>query len=565
MNYVLKSKLPRFFAILALIVLIVPMTARVSNAGTLAVGATPASQEPIVITVADQPIVASPRGDQSLALAAPPDAPATLDPAFARDIGTTFIVRQLFRGLTRLDNDLQPVPELADRIEISGNGLIYMFHLREAAKFQDGSQITASDVVFSLTRALDPRIAGEDASQLGGPTFLAGIEGAGELISGQTGELSGISALDEQTVEIRLARSESTFLMKLASVPASVVDAEQVRASSEWWAAPNGSGPFRLAEWIQGERLVFQPSEHYFAGLPALTSVEFRLGQNAAQPFNLYQAGEIEIASVDLTGIERVLAPESGLSEEVVVTPQFALEYVAFRTDVEPMDDPHIRRAVQFGFDKEKIASVAFDGHVEAACGLIPTGMLEVDWPCNDLPFDLEAAKSEIALSRYGSAENVPPIEIYIGLSGAGRTMADVFRDSLEQNIGLQVDVVAIELPQFLSGLYSHEYPAYEVYWSADYPDPESLLWTLFSSESKDNYTDYHNQRFDDALANAAAEQDPAKRIDFYVEAQQILVDDAVILPLYYDVSYTVVKRYVEGLEVTPIGILGLERIWLER
>jgi oligopeptide transport system substrate-binding protein len=565
MNCVLKPKLARFFAILALIVLIVPMTAHVSNAGTRASDATQALLEPIVITAEDHPIEASPQGDQSLALAAPPDAPATLDPAFARDIGTTFIVRQLFRGLTRLDIDLQPVPELADRIEISGDGLIYTFHLRDTAEFQDGSQITASDVVYSLTRSLDPRTAGGDASQLGGPTFLAGIEGAGELISGQAGELSGISAVDEQTVEIRLTRPESTFLMKLASVPASIVDAEQVQSSADWWSAPNGSGPFRLAEWFQGERLVLKPSEHYFAGLPTLTSVEFRLGQNAAQPFNLYQAGEIDIASVDSTGIEQVLAPESGLGEEVVVTPQFALEYVAFRTDVEPMNDPHIRRAVQLGFDKEKIASVAFDGHVEAACGLIPNGMLGVDWPCNDLPFDLEAAKSEIALSRYGSAENVPPIEIYIGLSGAGRTMADVLRDSLGQNIGLRVDVIAIDLPDFLDGLYSHEYPAYEVYWSADYPDPKSLLWTLFSSESKDNYTDYHNQRFDDALANAAAEQDPAKRIDFYAEAQQILVDDAVILPLYHDVSYTVAKRYVEGLEVTPIGILELERIWLER
>jgi ABC-type oligopeptide transport system substrate-binding subunit len=208
---------------------------------------------------------------------------------------------------------------------------------------------------------------------------------------------------------------------------------------------------------------------------------------------------------------------------------------------------------------------VTFDGHVEETCGLIPNGMLGVDWPCHDLPFDPNAAKAEIALSRYGSAEKVPSIQIYIGLSSAGRTMADVLHDGLEQTTGLQVDIIAVGLPEFLAGLYTLEYPAYEVYWSADYPDPESLLWTLFSSESKDNYTDYQNQQFDDALAQAAVEQDPAKRAIIYGEAQQILVDDTVILPLYYDVAYTVVKPYIKGLEVTPIGILGLERIWLER
>jgi oligopeptide transport system substrate-binding protein len=565
MNRVLNPKTTNYFAIVALLVSIATVVRHASTAQSFADDATPGSGTPIVIIAEDQPIMARPRGDQSLVLAASLDVPATLDPAFARDIGTTFIVRQLFRGLTRLDEELQPVPELADRIEISANGMNYKFHLRDAAKFQDGRQITAGDVVFSLTRALNPRTAGGDASQPGGATFLADIEGAAELMAGRTSELSGIAAIGEQTVEIHLARPESTFLMKLASVPASVVDANHVQSSSDWLTAPNGSGPFQLAEWSQSERLVLEPSKHYFAGMPALTSVEFKLGENAAQPFNLYQAGAVDIASVDLTGIDQVLSPESGFSEEVVVTPQFALEYVAFRTDVAPMDDAHIRRAVQLGFDKDKIASVMFDGHVEETCGLIPKGMLGVDWPCNDLPFDPEAAKSELALSGYGSAENVPPIEIYIGLSGTGRTMADVLHDSLELNIGLEVDVIAIDLPSFLGGLYSHEYPAYEVYWSADYPDPESLLWTLFSSESKDNYTDYENQRFEDALARAASEQDSAKRADFYAEAQQILVDDAVIMPLYYDVTYTVVKPYAKGLKVTPIGILGLERIWLER
>jgi oligopeptide transport system substrate-binding protein len=525
----------------------------------------PKTGSPQLITAVDQPITSNPLGDQTLKLAAPIDAPATLDPAFVRDVGTTFIARQIFRGLTRLDDSLQPVPELADRIEVSADGLTYTVHVRENAAFQNGAKITAQDVVFSLTRAMNPETAGGDVSQLVGPTFLSGIEGANDLLSGQSSELAGVVALDEQTVEIRLAEPESTFLMKLASIPASIVDSDQVESDSNWRLAPNGSGPFRVAEWIEGERLLLEPSEHYYAGTPALTSIEFRLGRNASEPYNLYQRGQIDVAAIDLFSIDRILAPESGLSEQVVVTPQFALEFVAFRTDVAPMDDPHIRNAIQLGFERTKIPGVTFDGHVGQICGLIPNGMLGVDWPCESYPFDPEAAKEEISKSRYGSVEEVPPIEIYIGVTAAGRTMSDVLRDDLAQNVGLQVTVIAVDLPEFLSGLSKRDYPAFSVYWSADYPDPESLLWTLFSSESKDNYTDFRNQKFDDALERASNEQDLANRINDYAEAQQLLVDDAVILPLYNDVSYTLVKPFVKGLVVTPIGILGLERIWLER
>jgi oligopeptide transport system substrate-binding protein len=558
----IRSKL---FVTVAIIAILSSFVATGSRSQSYAQGATPASGDTTVITAADQPIKANPSGDQTLVLAAPPDAPATLDPALTRDIGTTFIVRQIFRGLTRLDDTLQPVPELADRIEISGDGLVYSFHLREIARFQDGRQILAQDVAFSLTRALDPQTAGGDVTQLGGPMFLGNIVGAAELEAGRTADLTGISVMDDATIEMRLARPDSAFLMKLASVPASIVDADRVRGNSDRWLNPNGSGPFQLKDWTQGERLVLEPSATYFAGTPAMSSIEFKLGQKAARPLNLYQAGQIDVASIEIEGIDQVLAPESGLSAEIVVTPQLALEYIAFRTDVAPMDDPHIRRAVQYGFDKDKVASVMFDGHKAKTCGLIPSGMVDADFPCVDLPFDPGAAKVEIALSRYGTVENVPPIEIYIGLPGIGRTATDVFKDDLEQNTGLQIDIVALDLPEFYGGLFNHEYPAYEVYWSADYPDPESLLWTLFSAMSKDNYTDYESRLFDDALEQAASEQNAVDRADHYAEAQQILVDDAVVMPLYYDVAYTLVRPYVKGLTVTPIGILGLERIWLER
>jgi oligopeptide transport system substrate-binding protein len=521
---------------------------------------TPVAGSPLVITARDETFSPTPRGDQTLHLAGSPLGIETLDPALSQDLGTSFVVRQIFRGLVAFDSDLQPVPELADRIKISADGLTYTFRLRDSVKFQDGAQIRASDVVTSLTRALDPATAGGDGSLLGGPAFLSDIDGASDLLSGNANELSGVREVDDRTVEIRLAQPQSTFLMKLASVPASIVERTQVAQGADWWHEPNGSGPFRLAMLSDGTEIQLAPSEYWFEGAPPLKEIDIALGQGALQPFNLYQAGQIDVSPVDLNGVDRALAPEAGLSDQIVVTPQFALEYVAFNINEAPMDDPHIRRALQLAFPEDKIATVTFDGYVAKPCGLIPSGMLGVNWPCNEQSFDIDAAKEEIAKSKYGSVDQVPPIEIYT----AGSNSTEAFRDSVEQSLGLKIDVITVDWNEFLQGLADHAYPAYSIYWSADYPDPESLLWTLFSSESKDNYIGYHNALFDDLLNKAASEPDSGARIEIYSKAQQMLLDDGVVMPLYYDVSYTLVRPYVKGLDVTSIGILGLEHVWLE-
>jgi ABC-type transport system substrate-binding protein len=348
--------------------------------------------------------------------------------------------------------------------------------------------------------------------------------------------------------------------MKLASAPASIVDPADVSRGGDWWRTPNGSGPFRVSEWAPDEYLTLVRSGSFYGGAPPLERVEIRLGGNALQPFNLYEAGEIDVTGVDITAVDRVMAPESGFADQVTVTPLFAVDYIAFRTDVEPFDDPAIRRAIQLGFPRHKIAEVSYDGYVSPAAGLVPDGMLGVDWPVEVPGYDLEAARQAIAESSYGGADSVPPIRIHV----SGYAGAEALRDVLKRDLGLTVEIIDVDWSEFVLGLSRRSYPAYELYWGADYPDPESLLLILFGSGRADNYVDFANEEFDDLLAQAAAEQDVDQRIDIYNRAQQVLVDDNVILPLYYDVAYTLARPEVKGLTVTPLGILGLESVWLE-
>ena len=220
-------------------ILIFSLVAAVPSGG-VAAQATPSPDGSVVIEAQNRVKVSNPTGVQELRLAGTTIDPAPLDPAFARDVNAAFMTRQVYRGLMRFDDSLQPVPELASRVEISADGLTYLFHLRDDALFADGSPITADDVVFSLTRALNPATAAELGIALAGPSYLNDILGADALVRGETTELEGVRALDERTVEIRLKAPRATFLMKLASSPAAIVDQNDVAAASSSSASNSG-------------------------------------------------------------------------------------------------------------------------------------------------------------------------------------------------------------------------------------------------------------------------------------------------------------------------------------
>lgn len=499
--------------------------------------------------------------DGVLRLAGPTDL-QTLDPAKAKDLGTLFLVRQIFSGLTRLDDNLQPVPALAEKIDVSDDGLTYTFTLRKNARFQDGTDISAEDVAFSLTRALDPATTNGDASLLAAPTFLADIVGARELLSGGASQLSGVTVIDDLTVQIELTEPRSTFLMRLATGPASIIDQDDVETGDDWWSAPNASGPFVVDHFDIDSEMVLKPNGDFYDGKPELDRVQILLGPNALQPTNLYQTGSIDVAGVSFFSLDRALDPASDLYPDLQQSDLFAVEYLAMRSDVEPLNDPNIRKALILGFPREMVANVSFDGRVAPALGFIPNGMLGQDtWPVDGWDYDLEAARQAILDSSYSSAENVPPITIYA--NGPPDRLIS-FKEVIERDLGLQIDVVNVEWTEYIATLPKQTYPAYGIYWGADFPDPESLLLTLFGTGQADNYVGYSNPDFDAVLQNAAAEQDPDVRTQLYAQANQILMDDAVVLPFYYDRSYMLVRPWVHGLTVTPLGILSLDKVTVE-
>ena len=510
-------------------------------------------------TVSDRAPGPTPRGEQALTLALGGDLP-TLDPALVRDANSSFLAHQLFRGLVRLDTQLNAVPDLAERIAVSDDGLTYTFTLRPDLIFHNGTPLDAEAVRYSLERATDPTLAGGDGASLPGATYLGDILGAADKLLGRSASLAGLRVLDARTVEIRLGAPKIPFLMKLSYPVAAIVDAKTVRAGGVDWArAPNGSGPFRLVRLTDGQ-IELRRFERFYTGAPVLERVTFLYGEGAGSPMNLYEAGKIDATRVPLSSVDRVLATNSPLHAELTVTPTLSLTYIGFNVTKPPYDDPATRRAFAQAVDRERLTTVGLDGKATLADGIVPATMPGGPWAGRVLSRDLDAARAALA-ARPGGAGSVGGARIY----GAGGQLAVSLRKVYARDLGITLEAIDVPWPTYLVGLSARDYPAFELTWVADYPDPENFLALLFGTGSGENHTGYSNPAVDALLNAAAGERDPARRRDLYLQAQQLILDDAVVIPCYYSTDYTLVKPYVRGLAITPLGVQELDTVWIER
>lgn len=499
------------------------------------------------------------RRDHGLRLAGPVQALETLDPALSRDMSTNFLVRQICRGLMGYDEQLLPVPELAESVEVSDLQAMYTFTLRSDARFHDGRAIEAEDVSWSFVRALHPATAEAAGLPLSGTTFLGDILGAEDVMSGESDTLSGVEVLDSRTLRIGLRGPSTTFLMRLASAPASVLDRHQDTTAPNWWTALNGSGPYRIASLEPASSIGLQAVESWQGSAIPVSDVNIRVGLAASAPENLLQNGDIDLLDdAHPALVPLLLDPATELTGyQFWETAQFALSYIAFGGREAPLDDIHVRRAIQLAFDVPAYLDAAVGDSVIRPEGVIPPGVLGRAWRVDVPAANLEAARREISASAYGTPENVPPIRIH----AADINPVEALRDLLSRDLGLRIEAVQVNWGDFLDGLAAREWDAYSLFWGMDYPDPEALLAMLWESTSADNYTGYRNDEYDAILAASTHEPDEIVRQGLYMDAQQLLIDDVAVIPLYVPRRYTFARPGFSQVPVTPIGLMGLEKL----
>ena len=477
------------------------------------------------------------------------------DPATTHGSGDKLV----FSGLVALDPRLNLIPDLASDWQVSPDGTTYQFTLRSTAKFHDGRAVTSQDVIYSFERAADPKTQSSSVM-----TYLGDIVGVKEMHSGQADHISGLKAVDEHRLEVRIDAPKPYFLLKLTYPTAFVLDKANVESGPDWVRRPNGTGPYKLVSWKSNQEIVYQANQDFYLGPPPIPYVLIRL--YSGDSLALYETGDVDMTGVYSSTVDRFLDPAEPMHAELHTGVSLCTGYVEFDATRPPFDDLKVRQAFSMAFDRQKYIDVVMHGHALPAEGLYPPGLPGYNTSLKGLPFEPARARQLLSESKYGGATGLPPI-VYTD-AGFGSYVdpgVSAMAQMWKQYLGVEIRIENIEPNFYLDQIFSgHHGQLLGSGWCADYPDPENFADALFHSGSEQNTGGYSNPALDRLLEAARVEQDVTKRIGMYQQAEQMLVDDAAALFTVHSLSYTLVKPYVKGFVPTPIDI-SLERyMWLE-
>ena len=490
--------------------------------------------------------------------------PPTLDPHLTTDATSATIIVEVFGGLVTIDTNLDVVPDLAESWDISDDGRVYTFRIRPDATFHDGKPVTAEDVRWSLERATDPLTEAPNVDQ-----YLGDIVGVDAKIAGDSLTISGVRVINELTIEITIDQPKSYFLAKLTYPTAFVLDRENIEASPKnWFRKPNGTGPFRLTEYKVGETMILSRFEGYHLGPAKLAEVEMILSGGTSML--MYENDEIDIAGVGLADLDRLLDPNHSLNAELRrAAPSFSIQYIGLNVNEPPLDDRKVRQALNLAIDKQEIATIVLGDQVVQATGILPPGFPGFSQSVKGYGFDPERARQLLRESKYGDdLDNLPTITITTpGSFGANVSLdMEVVLSMWETNLGIKTEFQQTEFATFLKDLNKRRFQMFDIGWIADYPDPENFLDILFYSDSSNNHTNYNNPEVDALLEQARVERDETLRFSIYNQVEQMILDDAPWIPLWYSGErYLLVKPWVHDYLQTPLIIPKLRHVYLTK
>jgi len=481
--------------------------------------------------------------------------PLTLDPAVSGEMTSHEYIMQIFGGLVCPGDKLEPAPDIAQSWQVSKDGTTYTFYLRQDVRFHDGRQVKADDFKYSWERACAP-----ETRSLTAATYLGDIVGVKAVLSGKTKEISGVRVVGDYTLEVTIDAPKAYFLSKLTYPTAFVVDRANVEHGGEWWRSPNGTGPFKLKQWEEGKLLVLEKNELYYRELARVNLVAFQLWGGV--PMNMYETGEIDVTGAGIDYIEKVTDEAGPFYPDLMVVPELSFSYIGFNAIKPPFDDANIRRAFSQAIDKDKLVSLVSKGMMRRADGILPPGMPGYNEKLLGLDYDIDRAKELIANSRYGDVSQLPPITITtMGWGGLISPELEAVIHQWRENLGVEVKVRQLEPDRFFYYLGEEKDEMFYIGWVADYPHPQDFLDVLFHTGADNNYGEYSNPEVDALLDGAGVEQDSELSLALYQQAEQLLVKDAACLPLWFGQNYILVKPYVEGYRLNPLGFAMLNEV----
>jgi oligopeptide transport system substrate-binding protein len=486
--------------------------------------------------------------------------PKTIDPVLngASDGGD--VINQTFEGLVR-EKSGEIYPGIAESWDVSEDGLTVTFNLRES-NWSDGTPLTAHDFVYSWKRGMDPATASEYAWIW----EYTNIVGAFDAVNGASLDEVGVTAVDDYTLEVQL-ETPTDYIVSLLSfyhfLPTKQ-EAVEAGADGAWAKDPANAvsnGPFKLTAYEIGGGLTLVKNEEYWnADAVKIDRIEGKFIDEASTAYQAYQSGELHfLPDVPSAEIPRLMAEDPNF----YVFPLLGTYYYNFNMDLPQFQDVRVRKAMNLAIDRSLITETMASGQIPAA-GFVPVGF--PDHEGNDfaetagtygIPTDdsaVEEAKALMAEAGYPNGEGFPEFTIMYNTSEGHQQVAELVQEMLKTNLGLQVNLENQEWAVFQDTRKEGDYEVARGGWLTDFMDPMGLL-AIFTTENAYNDPNYSNARYDELLSTAAKTRG-AEHFEALYEAQEILMTELPIIPVYYYTDVMLVSPDLVGWDRSVLGTI---------
>jgi oligopeptide transport system substrate-binding protein len=479
--------------------------------------------------------------------------PPTLDSSICLDTTSGMFIKEIFSGLVELGAGGEIIPDVAQRWEISEDGRRYIFHLRDDVIWSDGTQVTAGDFEYSWKRTLDPATE----APVGKAGLLYDIKNARAYKEGEISESDqvGVRTIDKLTLEVELERAASYFLQMLSTLDP--VPGHVVESFGDTWTDPEHivtNGAFQIESYDPGESmsLVRDPTYHgSFSGNLERVEVNLSASQYSLEELELYECDSVDIASIsDITHHVR-----NSHAEEYVLNPMQTTYFLGFDTSRPPFDDLNVRRAFAMAVDREKIADEVLEGEPDPATGGFVPPPIPGHSPGIGLPYDPAQARKLLAQAGYPDGQGLITDEIV--WIEPFKNVHEYLQSQWMGNLNVEVTVEITDWEKVL-----REFPNRNVFimgWGADYPDPDSFLRVGVRS----HFPRWRNDKYSQLLEEAQRVLDQPERLRFYQEADKILIEEAVVIPIVYAKIPYLAKPWAK-LPIRRFGEWGFKDIILE-
>jgi oligopeptide transport system substrate-binding protein len=495
----------------------------------------------------------------------------SLDPAFSKDQATMWCANQLFNGLLQVDEQLNVQPCIAKSWTISEDGLVYEFVLRNDVYFHDdekfssgkGRKVVASDFVYSFNRLIDSAVASP----------------GGWLFNDKVNKSKPFEAVNDTVFRINLNAPFRPLLGMLTLQYCSVVPAEVVEAyGKDFRAHPVGTGPFRMIRWEEGNVLILTKNESYFetdtAGvqLPYLKGVRISFIADKGTEFLQFSQEKLDfMTGLDVSYKDKLLTPTGELQPEwndkIVFEkmPYLNTEYLGIsmlKQPSEALKNKKVRQAINYAIDRKRMIAYLRNGiGIAAENGMIPAGMPCYDKAFKGYTYDLDKAKQLLDEAGYPNGKGIGEIKIY-----SNPTYQDLITSIANElsNIGITVKIENTPATFLREAMRKNEVSFFRASWIGDYPDAENYL-TLFYSKNgaPPNYTFFKNAQYDKLYEAAMRETNPERACQLYKALEQIIIEEAPVVPLFYDEVTRFTHKHVKGLPNNAMNLVILKKVTL--